>query len=70
MPWQSPVADSLILSVHASLVPLGSRGTVLMFGGDEHNENQGGHEGSPADPAEVNRTAVYDVATRGVRRIS
>ena len=70
MPWHSPVIDSLILSVHAALVPLGSRGTVLMFGGDEHNEDQGGHDGTPAVPANVNRTAVYDIATRIARRIS
>lgn len=70
MPWLSPIIDSQILAVHASLMPLGSRGTVLMFGGDEHNQAQGGTDSMPALPANIDRTALFDVASRNVRRIS
>jgi hypothetical protein len=41
-----------------------------MFGGDEHNPAQGGTDGSPAEPAEVDRTALFDVASRSVTRTS
>ena len=42
MPWHPTLINSQILSVHAALVPVGSKGTVLMFGGDEHNEAKAG----------------------------
>lgn len=64
MPWHPPLIDSQILAVHAAVVPVGSKGTVLMFGGDEHNSAQGGTDTTPAAPAQVDRTALYDVAGR------
>jgi len=67
MPWHALI-DSLILSVHAALVPEGTEGTVLMFGGDEHNPRQGGTDEVPATAANINRTALYDVASRQVIR--
>ena len=62
MPWQAPI-NSEILSVHAALVPAGPNGRVLMFGGDEHNPAQGGTDILPAVPANVDRTALFDVGS-------
>ena len=70
MPWHPTLIDSQILSVHAALMPVGSHGKVLMFGGDEHNGAQGGTDGAPATPANVDRTALFDVGSRNVTRIS
>jgi hypothetical protein len=70
MPWHPTLINSEILSVHAALVPVGSKGTVLMFGGDEHNSAQGGTDATPALPANVDRTALFDVNSRGVTRTS
>jgi hypothetical protein len=39
-----------------------------MFGGDEHNPAQGGTDTTPAVPANVDRTALYDVASMTVTR--
>jgi hypothetical protein len=39
-----------------------------MFGGDEHNPDQGGRDDVPADPANIDRTALYDVASMTVTR--
>ncbi|HEX2209100.1 MAG TPA: galactose oxidase early set domain-containing protein [Longimicrobium sp.] len=65
MPWHPSAADPLIqsqiLSVHAALIPRGPRGAVLMLGGSEHNPAQGGTDDMPADPANVDRAALYDV---------
>jgi hypothetical protein len=70
MPWHPTLINSEILAVHAALVPVGSKGTVVMFGGDEHNAAQGGNDDTPADPANVDRTALFDVNTRAVARTS
>lgn len=67
MPWHPPAPGELIksqiLSVHAALLPVGPRGTVVMLGGSEHNQAQGGTDTVPALPANVDRTALYDVET-------
>lgn len=68
MPWHPTMIDSEILSVHAALVPVGPKGTVLMFGGSEHWSAQGGTDEVPADPADIDRTALFDVNTRAVTR--
>ena len=70
MPWFPNTIPSQILSVHAALLPVGDKGKVLMFGGDEHNPAQGGRDGSPATPANIDRTALYDVNTMTATRIS
>lgn len=64
MPWHGTLIDSEIFSVHAALVPSGAKGKVVMLGGSEHNELQGGTDEAPALPANVDRTAVYDVDAR------
>ena len=61
MPWIGPFDNGDILVVHAAVVPGGVKGKVLMFGGSEHNAAQGGTDERPADPALINRTALYDV---------
>lgn len=61
MPWHPTLINSQILSVHAALLPVGTKGKVIMLGGSEHNELQGGMDGTPALPANVDRTAIYDV---------
>jgi hypothetical protein len=68
MPWYPKLINAEILSVHAAIVPVGSKATVLMFGGDEHNPAQSGTDTMPADPANVDRTALYDVASMTVTR--
>ena len=68
MPWHPQVIDSQILAAHAALVPVGTKGSVIMFGGSEHNPAQGGNDESPASPANVDRSAVFDVNTRNVTR--
>jgi hypothetical protein len=37
---------------------------------DEHNPAQGGTDGAPADPAKINRAALYDVNARTAARVS
>lgn len=64
MPWHPDLIDSEIFSVHAALVPGGTAGKVVMLGGSEHNPAQGGSDETPADPAAVDRCAIYDVAAR------
>ncbi|WP_327096090.1 galactose oxidase early set domain-containing protein [Nocardia vinacea] len=65
MPWDPEPINSQILSVHAALVPGGMKGKVVMLGGSEHNPEQGGTDDQPADPDNVDRTVIYDVAARG-----
>lgn len=60
----------LRFSVHAALVPVGARGKLLMFGGDEHWQDQAGRDNAPADPARIDRTALYDVNDGSFVRIS
>ncbi len=64
MPWHNTLIDSEILSVHAALIPLGAKGTVVMLGGSEHNSAQGATDENPLDPAKVDRAALFDVAMR------
>jgi hypothetical protein len=61
MPWQIICNDAEILAIHAALLPIGNRGQVVLFGGDEHNSAQAGRDGSPADPAQVNNTRIHDL---------
>lgn len=64
MPWHPTLIDSEIFSVHAALVPGGEKGKVVMLGGSEHNQAQGGTDEQPALPENVDRCAIYDVAAR------
>lgn len=62
MPWNATIVDSQILAVHAALVPAGSQGEVVLFGGDEHWEDQ--QESAGGDLWK--KTRVYDVATHSI----
>jgi hypothetical protein len=55
-----------ILAIHAALLPTGSRGKVIILGGDEHNGAQAGDDDNPADPADVDNTRIYDVAAKTI----
>jgi hypothetical protein len=57
---------SEILAIHAALLPVGASGKVIIFGGDEHNDAQAGRDSRPADPAQVDNTRIYDVATKTI----
>jgi hypothetical protein len=57
MPWNPNIVDSQILAIHAALVPSGENGEVVLFGGDEHWEDQQEPDGS------FRKTRVYDVQT-------
>ena len=70
MPWHPTLINSEILSIHAALLPVGSKGKVLMVGGDEHNPAQGGTDDTPPVEANINRTALYDVDSKTVVRTS
>ena len=72
MGWIGPFESGDILVVHAAVVPGGAKVKVLMFGGSEHNGEQGGTDEAPADPAEIDRTALYDVdeGAGSIERIS
>ncbi|WP_159460598.1 galactose oxidase early set domain-containing protein [Calothrix rhizosoleniae] len=59
MPWKTQLIDTEILAVHAALIPTGSRGQVLIFGGDEHNS--AAEERDSADAWK--KTRVYDIAS-------
>nr|MDJ0643777.1 hypothetical protein [Erythrobacter sp.] len=67
MGWNPNEIDSEILAVHAALVPNGAQGEIVLFGGDEHWENQG--ETPPEGNASAwipdgwKKTRIYDVAT-------
>jgi hypothetical protein len=61
MPWQIICNDSGILAIHAALLPIGNRGQVVLFGGDEHNPAQAGRDATPADPAQVDNTRIHDL---------
>ncbi len=58
--------SSEILAIHAALLPIGAKGKVIILGGDEHNSAQAGRDSSPADPAQVDNTRVYDVDTKTI----
>ncbi|MDQ3935349.1 MAG: galactose oxidase early set domain-containing protein, partial [Actinomycetota bacterium] len=61
MPWTS-VINSGILAVHAALVPSGSQGEVVLFGGDEHWGAQ--QESVPGQL--FKKTRIYDVASHTI----
>ncbi|HEX7904874.1 MAG TPA: galactose oxidase early set domain-containing protein [Chitinophagaceae bacterium] len=54
-------ASSEILAIHAALLPIGAKGKVIIFGGDEHNQAQAGRDATPAIAANVDNTRIYDV---------
>ena len=58
--------DSEILAIHAALLPTGTKGQVLILGGDEHNAAQAGRDATPANPAEVDNTRIYDVDAKTI----
>lgn len=62
MPWNATDIDSQILAVHAAVVPAGSQGEVILFGGDEHWSAQQ----ESASPDGFKKTRVYDVATHSI----
>ncbi|MFT4621414.1 MAG: hypothetical protein ACI8PZ_000066 [Myxococcota bacterium] len=59
MPYEAGTISSEILAVHAALIPGGSAGRVLLFGGDEHNS--AAEEEASSDGWK--KTRVYDIAT-------
>jgi hypothetical protein len=61
MPWQIICTDSEILAIHAALLPIGARGQIVLFGGDEHNDAQAGRDNAPANPAQVDNTRIHDL---------
>ena len=62
MPWNSTAVNSEILAVHAALVPSGSQGEVVLFGGDEHWSDQQESAGG----GRFKKTRVYDVQTHAI----
>lgn len=64
MSWNPTRLNSQILAIHAALVPGGTRGRVLYFGGDEHWSDQS------TDPARFDRTRLFDVETGNITAIS
>ncbi len=69
MPWEITIGNLGILSVHAALLPNGPKGQVLLMGGDEHWQAQAGNDVTPANPANVDRSRVYDVQTKTTQTI-
>lgn len=63
MPWQIICNNSEILAIHAALLPIGNRGQVVLFGGDEHNPAQAGNDSTPANPMQVDNTRIHDLDT-------
>jgi hypothetical protein len=63
-------ASSEILAIHAALLPVGTKGKVLIFGGDEHNSAQAGNDSTPANPADVDNTRLYDVNAKTITTIT
>lgn len=57
MPWNPTIIDSQILAIHAALVPNDDDGEVVLFGGDEHWEDQ--QESAGGD--KFKKTRIYDV---------
>lgn len=62
MGWNSSLISTDILAVHAALVPGGTAGRVLLFGGDEHWGTQAENGSSPA----FRKTQLYDIATKSI----
>ncbi|ESU20475.1 hypothetical protein FEDK69T_29980 [Flavobacterium enshiense DK69] len=59
-------ANSEILAIHAALLPIGPKGKVIIFGGDEHNQAQAGRDAYPANPTDVDNTRIYDADTKTI----
>jgi Domain of unknown function (DUF1929) len=59
-------ASAEILAIHAALLPTGTKGKVIIMGGDEHNDAQAGRDNSPAAPAQVDNTRIYDVNAKTI----
>lgn len=59
-------ARAEILAIHVALLPIGTRGKVLMLGGDEHFQDHAGRDNAPATPANVDHTRLYDVQTKSI----
>jgi hypothetical protein len=55
-----------ILAIHAALLPTGTKGKVIIFGGDEHNQAQAGRDNQAANPADVDNTRIYDVDAKTI----
>lgn len=64
MAWNPGQVDSQILAVHAALVPSGTQGQVVLFGGDEHSLGQA--ESGPGPASNWQKTRVYDVAANAI----
>jgi hypothetical protein len=62
MPWNPTIVDSQILAVHAALVPNGNQGEVVLFGGDEHWNDQ--QESAGGD--RFKKTRVYDIQNHAI----
>jgi hypothetical protein len=62
MPWNASIIESEILAVHAALVPSGSLGEIVLFGGDEHWADQQESAGG----GKFKKTRIYDVATHSI----
>lgn len=62
MPWNAAAVNSEILAVHAALVPSGSQGEVVLFGGDEHWSDQQESAGG----GKFKKTRLYDVQTHAI----
>jgi hypothetical protein len=62
MPWNASIVDSQILAVHAALLPSGSQGEVVLFGGDEHWSDQ--QESAGGD--KFKKTRIYDVGSHSI----
>jgi Domain of unknown function (DUF1929) len=59
MAWE-PSIDSQILAIHGAVLPTGTQGEILLFGGDEH-------WGDQQEPGgDFRKTRVYDVATNTI----
>jgi hypothetical protein len=61
MSWKIVCSNAEILAIHAALLPIGSRGQVVLFGGDEHNPDQAGTDTVPATAANVDNTRIHDL---------
>ncbi len=72
MAWTIVSGDSIAVAIHAALLPSDGdeRGVVLLFGGDEHDEAQGGHDGDPADPAKIDHTCVHTINGDGTNTVT
>jgi hypothetical protein len=59
-------ASAEILAVHSALLPTGTKGKVIILGGDEHNQAQAGRDSRAANPGDVDNTRIYDVNAKTI----